>query len=435
MLSALLVGYKVSNQYKYTSRILIMLIFYLAFYKVLAYYVLPIFFDIFGDHQYLKEYKISWVNYSYLYAIEAVSWLFWLCGILFVGYYFKNRAGKDTLQGQLSYKKSKSKWLLTIMALSFLYYKSDFIILFFGIEELSIPLYLELFKSISRYGGVISAVTLIVFGFYKWGYFFVFIGIIVYLYSLISFGTRGVILYSLLYFLILLYFTYGTKAIKYILLLFFSMILVLFIFKGLPNYNKSSLDKVEFIIDDSKSVKTTVLDEIDYRFGASSRMSTKFIDMYERGEGAGINPILNSLLGFFPRSIYPEKPYPSTRNGSDYYSQGMYLIHSEARGFYTGSMVEFATGAHAYWEFGWLGVVLLSTISGAYIGLCAYYFQRLGVLSLVFMMIVFKPLGYMEPKIWVSDIVVQIYQIIIPLILLLIILKVLKKLLRISTVF
>ena len=44
------------------------------------------------------------------------------------------------------------------------------------------------------------------------------------------------------------------------------------------------------------------------------------------------------------------------------------------------------------------------------------------------MIAVFKPWGYVDPKIWVSDIVMQFYQIIFPLVLLVFILR-FKKLL------
>ncbi|MCZ2207896.1 hypothetical protein, partial [Cylindrospermopsis raciborskii] len=109
---------------------------------------------------------------------------------------------------------------------------------------------------------------------------------------------------------------------------------------------------------------------------------------------------------------------PSTLDGSDFFSQGMYMIYREIYGYDSFSMVEFSTGGHAYWELGWLGVVILPFISGLYIGLCAYYFQYFGLTSLALLMSVFKPFGYVDPKIWVSDIAMQIYQNIMPLCLL-----------------
>jgi len=149
-------------------------------------------------------------------------------------------------------------------------------------------------------------------------------------------------------------------------------------------------------------------------------LSTAFLYLYDRGEGAGINPILNSFFGFMPRSIFPNKPHPSTLDGDDILSQGMYIIYREIHGGNSASMVEFSTGGHFYWEFGLIGVFVLSIISGMYMALCVKFFSKLGLFSIPLMYAVFKPTGYVEPKMWVSDILMQIYQIIIPLIFLIV---------------
>ena len=144
--------------------------------------------------------------------------------------------------------------------------------------------------------------------------------------------------------------------------------------------------------------------------------------MYNRGDSAGINPIYNSLLGFLPRSINPDKPHPSTAYGDDIYSQGMYLIWREVHGYHTVSMCEFSTGSHFYWELGLFGVFLFSAFSAIYIGITTLFLQRFSIVSVPLTVMLFKPWGYMDPKVWVSDIVIQIYQIILPLIFLYILL-------------
>ena len=158
-----------------------------------------------------------------------------------------------------------------------------------------------------------------------------------------------------------------------------------------------------------KTRKRSTFEEIGWRFGASTRMGTAFINLYERGASAGINPIKHSLMGFLPRTINPNKPNPSTLVADDIYTQGMYIIYREIHGYDTYSMVEFPTG-------------------GLFIGLCALYFSSLGPVAIPLMIAVFKPWGYVDPKIWVSDIVMQFYQIILPLVLLVFILR-FKKLL------
>ena len=151
------------------------------------------------------------------------------------------------------------------------------------------------------------------------------------------------------------------------------------------------------------------------------RIGTAFLGLHDRGEAAGINPIKHSLMGFLPRSIAPDKPIPSTLDPDDIYSMGMYVISREIYGYDTFSMVEFPTGAHFYWEFGVLGVILLSAVSGLYVAVCAQAFSKLGMIALPLLVAIFKPWGYVDPKIWVSDIALQLYQVILPLILLLLI--------------
>jgi hypothetical protein len=128
-------------------------------------------------------------------------------------------------------------------------------------------------------------------------------------------------------------------------------------------------------------------------------------------------------MGALPRVVYPDKPHPSTLIGDDIYSQGMYIIYREIHGYNTYSMVEFPTGAHFYWEFGIIGVLTLSAISGLYVALCANFFSKLGLVAIPLMVAIFKPWGYVDPKIWVSDIAMQIYQIILPLITLIFIVR------------
>ena len=97
------------------------------------------------------------------------------------------------------------------------------------------------------------------------------------------------------------------------------------------------------------------------------------------------HPILNSLYGFIPRSMFPNKPHPSTVDGNDIRSQGMYVIYREIYGINTFSMVEFSTGGHFFWEFGWVGIFVMSIISGMYIPVIfVSSLQRLTQFSITF---------------------------------------------------
>ena len=50
-------------------------------------------------------------------------------------------------------------------------------------------------------------------------------------------------------------------------------------------------------------------------------------------------------------------------------------------------------------------------------------FSRLGIASIPLIVTTFKPWGFMNPKIGVSDAILQVYQLILPLLLILLILK------------
>jgi hypothetical protein len=283
--------------------------------------------------------------------------------------------------------------------------------------------YLDLFKGLFFYAGLAIGPFLMIVSLKYYNKLFLILGIVSTLFGILSISTRGAIVYSLLFIFFLVWFILHDRKAKIIAIsIFLCLIIVYFVFGGLLigkiNINEEGSITVETGVGNDKKGDRSTIDEIEWRFGASTRLGTAFINLYNRKQDAGINPIKNSLLGILPRSINPEKPQPSTLDGNDIYSQGMYIIYREIYGYDTFSMSEFPTGAHFYWEFGFFGVIILSLLSGLYITLCAHFFSKLGLIAIPLIVSVFKPWGYVDPKIWVSDIVTQIYQIILPLILL-----------------
>jgi hypothetical protein len=258
-------------------------------------------------------------------------------------------------------------------------------------------------------------------GYARWGKKYAAVGLLGLIVTLATNPTRGALVYILVFFLFTAYNLARNKRkmLSVSLAIFFSVAALYVSIGGLPqiSFSKNGYGSLslQLGINEEKKGDRTALEEIEWRFGAASRMSIGFLHMYNRGDDAGINPIKHSFLGFLPRSLNPEKPIPSSVDPYDIYSQGMYLIYREAYGYNTFSMVEFSTGGHAYWEFGWLGVLILPFIAGVYIGLCAHYFSFFGAAGSAIILIVFKPFGYMDPKIWVSDIAMQIYQVIVPI--------------------
>ena len=418
MTVVLITGRIFAIRLRFTNPKMVNLVFFFALYKVIAYYGLPLFLEICSDFRYVKEDAIELLSLINLYVIELVSWVFWLIGMLIVATWYK---GRSKLQNNALFiipNEKLAKWGITFLAVGFSYIKIMGLVVGYS----GLPWFFEILKSLFFYAGPPATIVLMLIGFKRWGWAFGFLGLFTFLLSLVVIGTRGAIIYSLILIVYMVFnFMRTKKSFFYMATGGMAIVGLYFITGGLPNVVFKTGEETSFsyeITDGSmKKGERSVIEEIQWRFGASARWSTKFIDMYDRGDGAGINPIRNSLLGFLPRSISPNKPIPSTKDGDDYYSQGMFLIYHEVFGEGSESMVEFSTGGHAYWEFGWLGVLALSTISGMYIGLCLYYFQKLSFLAIPLIVMTFKPWGYVDPKIWVSDIILQIYQLILPFIL------------------
>jgi hypothetical protein len=431
------VGNIYGKLFNFTSSPLLGIILFFSFYKVIVYLFMPILFDIINNYKYLIDYNIDPINSMYLYAIETVSWLFWIFGYLIIAFIFKNK-NFNYRNKYIEISDSFSKSMLAVITLLFIFFRINSLVNLATLQNEAVPLYLEIFKSLASYSGAPSACVLFIFSFRWKSLTLGAIGAVGLFISIGTVSTRGSLIYTIIFLIIMLYYSYGKKyTIK--AAFFLPMLLGLYIISGgLPEtqiqFDDNGKVSIKTMINSSKKGTKTPFQEIDFRFGALSRLSTKFIEMYERGDGAGLNPIINSLRGFFPRSITPNKPHPSTMDGEDIYSQGMYKIYRETFGYDTFTMVEFGTGAHAYWELGWLGVIVLSTISGIYIASCSYYFQRYGILSFALIVTIIKPWGYMAPKIWVSDIVIQIYQVIFPLIILEVIVSVILKIKKIEII-
>ena len=430
MFFALIMGKKIIKDSKSISEPVLNITFFFAYYKVAAYYAMPAILNIFDDYDFVRQDNIQLFNMAYLYAIECVSWLPWLAAFIIVSRLVK----KGTLFNAdeiISHRSDTSKLLLTVWVLVYMGYTSFNIINILGEGVNSNSIYIEVFKALISYGGPPASTFLMLMGFRHWGKFFTIVGLMGFSFSIISISTRGMMVYSIIFLLYLVITFAPQRKYFFALGLILTLLLSTHLFLGGLVSNEFTLnDNGELSFDvgvRDKKGQRSALKEIEWRFGALTRYSTGFITMYERGDEAGINPIKNSLLGFVPRSLNPDKPQPSTRNGEDVYTQGMYLINKEIDGYTSGSMTEFSTGGHSYWELGWFGVITLNFISGLYIAICTFYFQRFGAISMPLMVTLFKPWGFVDPKIWVSDIVMQIYQIIIPIAVICFIIKIIDR--------
>ncbi len=394
---------------------LLKFIFFFIAVKLVLYYFLPSIFRIFSSYQFEAEDHVKIFDLLRVYIIELCSWFFWMSGFFLV-LLLNIKSAKKSVDIETE-NFNESKHLLFIFAIGFL------IQTYYSISQNQPNLIFSLFGQLFFFTGLSIGPILLFLSnkFYNKLYFF--IGLICFALSLLSLSTRGAFVYSVLFIIFIVFWILKTRKAKITLIVVLVSSIILFLSIGSVT-SRISIDEngINLIPKEfsEKNEGRTFMQEIEWRFGASTRIGTGFLVMYEEGNSAGFNPITNSLLGFLPRSIDPKKPHPSTLDGQDFFSQGMYLIMAKVEGNPT-SMVEFPTGCHFYWEFGSIGVIVLSLISGFYIGVCYLFFKKLGLISLSLILATFKPWGYVDPKIWISDIAMQLYQIILPLIIIILI--------------
>ncbi len=349
-----------------------------------------------------------------------MSWAVWAIVLTRMFAILGKQRPKLPLEEFLRFRKGETKALALVIACGFILNQ-------FYLVTLTEPgMLFAAFQPLFFYAGLATGPFLMVLSLRYYGKAYFAAGLFASMFSLVSLSTRGAIVYLLLLCLFLVWVVLRDRRSKVIVVgaaggLALGYFALGGLVSGLVVVDDSGSMAIDAGVGVDKSGTRTALEEIEWRFGASTRIGTAFLGLHDRGEAAGINPIKHSLMGFLPRSIAPDKPIPSTLDPDDIYSMGMYVISREIYGYDTFSMVEFPTGAHFYWEFGVLGVILLSAVSGLYVAVCAQAFSKLGMIALPLLVAIFKPWGYVDPKIWVSDIALQLYQVILPLILLLLI--------------
>lgn len=176
----------------------------------------------------------------------------------------------------------------------------------------------------------------------------------------------------------------------------------------------SAIDNLLLIADSSEhqTDENSLLDRVEWRFGENSRKSVGYIRMYERGFSADIMPVLNSMY-ILPRSMITNKPIPGSIDGTEL-GVGMRLMHREIEGTLW-NMSGFFTGLHYYWEFGMLGMIIYSLISGCYSATLLLYAIKSRFLGLP-LMIIMHDTWWAMPKLWISEIVVHFFNVLLPLI-------------------
>lgn len=408
-------GFSIIIKKTNAPKLLIIAIVYFCYVKVSLYYLLPAIMRLISGFHFEYQDGVNPNEVVFLYLIELISWFvyFSVMMLLLIATYGKKKEWKE--------KKSCGG---DGFSMFFLFFSVTGLLIssFYGLLEYEKGPLLQIFSGIFYYCGIVAAPVLLII--YRQNYSNKFLFILallgVFLSSLAT-GTRGAVVYMLLLFVFLAWnIRLDNKAKKLTIYLFLGVALGFLITGGVPNFPVKTDNNGQIVINfnsaSDKRMGRTVWEEIEWRFGASTRLGTKFITMYDRGDAAGILPIKHSAMGILPRFLNEDKPIPSTVVPDDIYSMGMYLIYRETYGHDSYSMTEFPTGSHFYWEFGLMGVLMLSAISSTYMFLCVWLYSKFSLAGVVLLIASFKPWGYMDPKIWVSDAVMQVYQIIIPVI-------------------
>lgn len=391
------------------KKILIDLVFFFSCSKISLYYILPSVLRTFSFMSIDINDGVEPIRVAQVYLIELFSWFFWLIPFFLYVLFKKSKKVSDDSDLRINYSKN----MLLILLLGFVV--TRLMILVNG----EVSAWLIPFQSLFSYAGKAAGPLLFVLSLKYFPRKYLIIGFIGVIVGIATYGTRGALVYSIILLLFIFFFIVDNKKYNKMFLLFSAFIVVsYFSLGGLAgiSYTISDDGKSSFTagLNERKIDNKNPLEKIEDRFGAPTRIGTAFIDLYDRGESADGMPILNSALAFLPRAINPNKPFPNALKGDDLYTQGMYIIFREIYGYNTFQMVEFPTGGHFYWQFGILGVIFLSVISGLYILASVVFYSRFGLLGIAFLFGTFKPWGYVDPKIWVSDIVLQLYQVVLP---------------------
>jgi hypothetical protein len=251
-------------------------------------------------------------------------------------------------------------------------------------------------------------------------YFFgVGVAIISLTYALAS-GSRGQIIGPALWLMFLYLFVSRKKiiligAIAGIIVVLFLHSVILDV-RAMPKFgDKSPIEKIGTFIARKKagSEQADLLRDMEFRFGEASRVSVAFLRLYNSGMAAGLKPIQSALWAPLPRRYFPTKPQPGSIDGT-LAGTGMHIVQGYMRGW-PWVMSDFLSGVHAYWELGLLGVVLFSILSGVFVAFCANYFGSFGLAGLPMMMMVLRP-WWNEPKLWISQIILESVTVLIPLV-------------------
>ena len=392
-----------------TNTFFIDLLFSLFCLRIILYYLLPT----------ITHLLLNWKNQNIERVLPSEISIVYMVGVFshfiyYITFYILCKRNKKDLSLIIRVDGTLKKIVLIVLLLYMC-----FLLNTIQVVSLSFCDSLWMFEPLISVVGSVTCFFIVAVGSRYWGntlFIVACIVALVYLFVGFASGIRGKLFWPVFWILFCVY-NLNRSKLKKMLLISFVLLGLLGLFQGGMTYIRSnkSVDIIEIIqsINNSKNDgKRSLLDEIDFRFGALTHYSVGFYRMVDRGYMAGWNPILNSLYSPIPRSLMEDKPVPCSADG-DLYSMGMYKTQAEITRIDT-NMVEFSTAAHAYWELHILGLILFSIIPAIYVFLSIKLFRQFALFAPCLLMAIFKPWGYNDPKIWVSEIFLQLSQVIVP---------------------
>lgn len=386
------------------------LLMFVCFVKLALYYCLPSITHLITGWKPVYAEKIAPIEVVEVYLVEAFSYLIYIYTIQF---FIKKK------KPNISMTRIKSSKLFTIgiLGLAALVYIDSTSVL--GKSESSLDS-LFLIIPFVRNCGIFLVLYIIVKGkteFDKLTIYIALITLLAFLGFAITSGVRSLMVWPILFFLYFSY-SYNKRMMKvYMPIGLLGVCFMVFFQESLVAMRGTDAKAIERIsnMGTSKSIGTIIgnlFEEVDFRFGAMTTYGVGYFRLVDKGKSAGLNPIINSCYAPIPRRFFENKPIPCSSDGTEE-GEGMYIATKEASATITYSMTEPPTGAHAYWELGFLGVIILSIVPAIYVMTCMCSFRKFGILAIPLYMVIFK-LEYLEPKLWVSCIILQLVQVNFP---------------------
>lgn len=422
LLLAIILIFWVKVRRCFLSSVIFDLICYIASVKVFLLFILPAILRSLSDWAKDRLIGATPTEIALVYDIEFASIITWLLFMMLTLRFM--RFGNESYSEDLK-KGNRGITEKTVKVFIFL-----ICIIFLAVFPYNVESAVEL---MSGGGGLIQPVVAIacpVFGIYvfacgrkQYGILLFVVGMIVTAMSMaMAFGggSRGQIIFAALWLLFLYFFVTKKKYILYCsvagiltVLLAYNIMTDFRSYTGAPK--ESYFEKASNMLSAVSGTKNEngLLSSMEFRFGEASRVSVGFLRLVDQGASAGLKPIAASLYSVIPRRYFQDKPLQGSVDGTEF-GMGMRIIHIIMYG--SMDMSEFYTGVHAYWELGIMGVFLFSALSGVFIALCIVLFGRLGSAGPPLMMIMLKP-PWLEPKLWISEVIADIFHTLIPLLL------------------